>query len=83
MSLVKVVNEFVLRRFESNQLEEQIQKIAWRLVRSAEDRLKGPKRGAERLIWCVDMLRKEVSGIEGTAEDFIRAAFVQFKTETS
>lgn len=71
-----------LQQFELSQGEELIQKVAWRLVRSAEDRLKGPKRGAERLIWCVDRLRAEYDIVpKEAAEDYIRAAFIQFKME--
>ncbi len=68
--------------FFRNQQEEFMQRVAWRLVRSAEDRIPGNNRGAERLSWCVDRLidffPKEK---KNNLEDYVRAAFVQFKSE--
>ena len=63
-----------------NQKEELLQRVAWRIVRSAEDRM-GAGRGAEKLLWAVNRLKAEFPDIGERAEDYIRAAFVQFKTE--
>ena len=63
-----------------NANEELIQRAAWRLVRSAHDRM-GTGRGAEKLMWCVSRLTKEFQKTNGEAEDYIRAAYVNFKTE--
>lgn len=68
--------------FDSNQIEELIQKCAWRLVRSAEDRITGVKCGTERLIWCINKLKGEFPEMKPDAEDFIRSAFVNFKLES-
>lgn len=71
----------MVRSFFKNQKEEWVQKIAWRLVRSAEDRI-GGGRGDEKRGWCVDRLA-EIFPKEGrgSLEDYIRAAFVNFKAE--
>ena len=63
-----------------NQREELIQRSAWRLVRSAEDRM-GSGRGNEKLLWCVEKLKVEFPKLGERAEDYIRAAFVNFKIE--
>ena len=75
----------MFKNFEANHREEMIQKCAWRLVRSAEDRI-GAGRGPEKLIWAMDRLKLEfpdlaASTTQSRAEDYIRAAFTQFKTE--
>ena len=67
--------------FFQNQKDELIQKTAWRLVRSAEDRM-GSGRGPEKLMWCVERLKLDFPKIGDRAEDYVRAAFVNFKTET-
>ena len=65
---------------KSNANEELVQRVAWRLVRSAEDRI-GAGRGAEKLLHATRAIEAEFKGIKN-AEDYIRAAFVQFKAET-
>lgn len=65
-----------------NQKEELIQRSAWRLVRSVEDRI-GVGRGPEKLMWAVARLREEFPKIGPRAEDYVRAAFVNFKLESS
>lgn len=61
--------------------EESIQKSAWRLVRSAEDRL-GSGRGPEKLSWCVERLARQFRKTDRErVEDHVRAAFVNFKVE--
>ncbi len=64
-----------------NQKEEWTQKCAWRLVRSAEDRILESGRGKDRLLWALEQLRKEFPELQNH-EDYIRAAFVNFKNET-
>jgi hypothetical protein len=66
--------------FEKNQMEELVQRCAWRLVRSAEDRI-GSGRGQEKLMWAVESLRKKFPKLTD-AEDYIRAAFINFKAES-
>lgn len=67
--------------FEANQKEEMIQRAAWRIVRSSEDRL-GSGRGQEKLLFAISKLQEEFPDIKGRAEDYIRAAYINFKTET-
>ena len=62
-------------------LEELLQRAAWRLVRSAEDRI-GAGRGSEKLMWATRQLLEEFPAAGRAAEDYIRAAYVQLKTET-
>ena len=69
----------MFKRLGENIPEEEVQRAAWKLVRAAEDRIKGQKRGAERLAWCVDKLKREYPNINGEHEDHVRAAFVNFK----
>lgn len=66
--------------FFNNQKEEWVQRAAWRLVRSAEDRM-GSGRGTEKLMWAVERLCAEFPKLNDRAEDYIRAAFVNFKIE--
>lgn len=82
MGLIKVELNYDCKNAEANSLEELIQKSAWRLVRSAEDRMTGPKRGTERLIWCVNKLRVEFPNIPSDLEDYIRSAYMNFKLES-
>ena len=64
-----------------NSLTDLIQKSAWRLVRSAQDRF-GTNSGEKKRYWCVERLRSEFSKLaQEDAEDFVRSAYVQFKTE--
>ena len=65
----------------TNHREEAVQRTAWRLVRSAEDRM-GSGRGPEKLLWAVDRLKKEYPDLNADHEDYIRAAYINFKTET-
>ena len=62
--------------------EEWLQKCAWRLVRSAEDRL-GSGRGHEKLLWAVEALKREFPKLGERAEDYVRAAYWHFKIESS
>lgn len=64
-----------------NTREELAQRCAWRLVRSAEDRI-GAGRGNEKLLWAVQRLQEEMPTLGARAEDYVRAAFINFKTET-
>jgi hypothetical protein len=58
-----------------------MQKTAWRLVRSAEDRL-GAHRGTEQLLWCVDRLKQQFPKLSNDdAEDYVRSAYIQFRAE--
>ena len=57
-----------------------MQRCAWRLVRSAEDRI-GSGRGPEKLIWAVEAMKKEFPKLGEKAEDYVRAAFMNFKIE--
>ena len=70
----------MLKEFNENQKTDLIQKTAWRLVRSAEDRIVGQGRGPERLIWCVERMREEFPKAKN-GEDYIRAAFVNYPNE--
>lgn len=69
-----------MKFFFENQREELTQRCAWRLVRSAEDRF-GSGRGTEKLLWAIEALREEFQGLGDDAEDYIRAAYVNFKAE--
>ena len=61
--------------------QDEVQKTAWRLVRSAFDRMSGEGRGAEKLLWCVDAIKKVYPALGSDAEDYIRSAYVNFKIE--
>ncbi len=67
---------------ESTSHIDSIQKIAWRLVRSAENRF--PEwTGDARLKWCVERLQVTfASERPDHLEDAIRAAYVNFRIET-
>ena len=65
-----------------NQKEEFLQKQAWRLVRSAEDRF-GAGKGAEKRTWCVDkLIMTNPKETRDFLEDHIRSAYMVFKIET-
>lgn len=64
---------------DRNAAEELVQRAAWRLVRSAQDRI-GVGRGAEKLLHATKALEAEFQGISN-AEDYIRAAYIHFRTE--
>lgn len=72
---------FLNANAERNQLEELIQRCAWRLVRSAQDKL-GDEKGAEKRIWAIEQLKKEFPMLGESAEHYIRAAYMNFKMET-
>lgn len=60
-----------------------IQKTAWRLVRSAEDRM-GMGKGHEKLLWCIDRISELHKGTHRTIlEDYVRSAFINMKIELS
>lgn len=42
----------------------------------------GDGRGTEKLLWCVAKIKKEFPWLTADPEDYIRAAYVNFKTET-
>lgn len=65
---------------DRNDLEELIQKCAWRLVRSASDRF-GDGKGQKKLDWAIAQLQKEFERIDLKAEDYIRAAYIHYKIE--
>lgn len=69
-------------KFKSeNERIDYVQKVAWMLVRSAEDRI-GSGRGTEKLLWCVDEIKLKCPFLTADeAEDNVRAAFVNFKYE--
>lgn len=69
-----------LKAFDLNNLEELIQRISWRLVRSANDRF-GDGKGQKKLDWATGKLEKEFPNLGENAEDYIRAAYINFKTE--
>jgi hypothetical protein len=66
---------------EKNSNEELIQRCAWRLVRSAQDKM-GDEKGAEKRVWAIEQLKKEFPDLNEKAEHYIRAAYMNFKTET-
>lgn len=71
-----------LKEFQKNQLIDHIQKVAWRLVRSAEDNFVSGE-GKDKREWCV--LRMAIIFPKEKTEhleDAIRAAYVNFKIET-
>ena len=64
-----------------NYQEDLIQKTAWRLVRSAEDKI-GAGRGAEKFAWCVDRMYGIFSKEKRTdLDDHVRAAYMNFRLE--
>ena len=63
-----------------NDLFDLMQKTAWTLVRSAHDRFPEIE-GAVRLQWCMAQMQKRFSGSD-SIEDFIRAAYTNFKIES-
>ena len=73
------INSWMWQLKELNQ--DEVQKTAWRLVRSAFDRMAGEGRGPEKLLWCVDAIKKVYPALGPDAEDYIRSAYVNFKIE--
>lgn len=71
--------EIVSKNFEKNQVEELRQKAAWRLVRSAADRF-GDNNGEKKRNWCIANMDREFIGAEHL-EEYVRAAYIQYKTE--
>lgn len=78
--------QIVSDNFDRNQFEELVQRVAWRLVRSAADRF-GEDKGDKKRDWSVSQLRREFpktfldeAGAE-KAENYIRAAYANYKTE--
>ena len=67
--------------FFRNQTIDLIQKCAWRLVRSAEDRLGGGK-GDQKLNWATDRLQSMFEKEErDLLQDYVRAAYINFRAE--
>ena len=65
-----------------NDRADLIQKTAWRLVRSAEDRFGGNGTGQQKLDWATDRLQAMFKGdVRDQLQDYVRAAFVNFRAE--
>lgn len=70
-----------MKSFFRNQTEDILQKTAWRLVRSAQDRFKAGS-GEDKRDWCVARLSAQFPKEDPSRlEDYVRAAFVNFKVE--
>lgn len=72
----------MMKIFLKNQKADLIQKAAWMLVRSAEDRFEAGK-GQDKREWCV--LRAAVlfpDELQDRLEDAVRAAYINFRIET-
>lgn len=78
MAIIKLIYESP--QAERNHHEELIQRCAWRLVRSAQDKL-GDEKGAEKRVWAVEQLKKEFPALVESAEHYVRAAYINYKTE--
>ena len=67
----------------SNELVDVLQKSAWRLVRSAEDRF-GTFKGSEKREWGMARLKELFPHVklDREAEDYIRSAYINFKIES-
>jgi hypothetical protein len=62
-------------------MEDILQKTAWRLVRSAQDRFREGS-GQEKREWCVMQLSTQFPKDNiNRLEDYVRAAYVNFKVE--
>ena len=67
--------------FFKNQTIDLIQKSAWRLVRSAEDRF-GAGKGDQKLSWATDRLQSMFKKEERDfIQDYVRAAYINFRAE--
>lgn len=66
---------------EKNNREELIQRVAWRLVRSAADKM-GDQKGVEKRVWAIEQIKKEFDGLGDEAEHYIRAAYRNYKIES-
>lgn len=74
----------ILKFWQENQRIDLVQKHAWRLVRSVEDRIVGMNSGFEKLNWCVDRIHEDFPDIKrDRLEDYVRAAYMNFKIEYS
>ena len=78
MAFLKLVYD--CKNAENNYQEEFIQKVAWRLVRSARDRFKD-NQGDLKRNWAIEAIKKQVNGIGDSAEDYIRAAYEHYRIE--
>lgn len=68
---------------EKNERTDLLQKGAWRFVRAAEDLL-GSGKGDEKRSWAIRRLKETFQDMsESEAEDYVRAAFMNFKIESS
>lgn len=73
--------QIVSGAFDRNQTEELVQRVAWKLVRSAIDRF-GDNKGDKKRDWCVSQIHKEFPDMNlEKAEDCVRAAYFNFKIE--
>lgn len=79
MAIIKLIYESL--QAERNHHEELIQRCAWRLVRSAQDKM-GDEKGAEKRVWAIEQLKKEFPNLGESSEYYVRAAYINFKTET-
>lgn len=78
---MKMVLAIESKNFDKNQIEELMQKTAWKLVRSAADRF-GDGKGEKKLQWGISKMQSEYPGLgEGAAEDHVRAAYTNYKVE--
>lgn len=71
-----------MRSFLENQKTDLIQKAAWRVVRSAQDRFKNGD-GSERMAWAIDRMHAQFpKESKDRLEDYLRAAYINFTIET-
>lgn len=77
---------FFKKRRDFRDLDRRIecaQKTAWMLVRAAEDKFSNVP-GDQKLVWASEILLIQIPELEtiSRAENFVRAAFVNFRIET-
>lgn len=69
-------------KFFRKENDDHIQSSAWRLVRSAEDRM-SDNDGSEKMAWAVTRLQDKFKNLSTQdAEDFIRSAYINLTIET-
>lgn len=73
---------FEIKNQNQKDLDDLIQNWAWRLVRSAEDRMGGGGNGKAKFEWCVARLSYLYPNLhKERVDDYIRSAYMQFKIE--
>lgn len=82
MSLLKISILANTKYFDANHREELIQRSAWRLVRAASD-LHGDNKGEKKMQWCIARIQRDFPELGDKAEEYIRAAYSNFKLERS